>query len=62
MPSYFEAARGAYVVRDHLPEGARAVEVVVECGPLSGVVPEALEYCFDAIAAREGLDLGIKGW
>ena len=42
-------------VRAHLPEGARAVSVTVECGPLAGVVPEALEHCFGAVAESEGL-------
>lgn len=44
------------VARDHLGAGQRLVKVVVECGPLSGVVPEALEHCFPIAAAAGGLD------
>lgn len=44
------------VARDHTPPGQRLVKVVVECGPMSGVVPEALEHCFPIAAASAGLD------
>jgi hydrogenase nickel incorporation protein HypA/HybF len=44
------------VARDHLGDGQRLVKVVVECGPMSGVVPEALEHCFPIAASAGGLD------
>jgi len=44
------------IARDHLPPGRRLVKVVVECGPMSGVVPEALAHCFPIAAADGGLD------
>ncbi len=43
-------------VRAHLPPGQRVLTVVVEWGPLSGVVPESLQYCFDIVAQSTGLD------
>ncbi len=33
----------------------RVVSIVVEVGPLSGVQPEALEYCFAIVAEQAGL-------
>ncbi len=42
-------------VRAHLPPGQKVRTVVVEWGPLSGVVPESLEFCFDIVAKRAGL-------
>ena len=39
-------------VNEHVGEGQRVIAVVVECGPASGVVPDALDFCFP-IAARE---------
>ena len=33
----------------------KIVTVVVECGPLSGVVPESLSYCFTIVAPMVGL-------
>lgn len=33
----------------------RVVSIVVEVGPLAGVQPEALEYCFGIVAAGNGL-------
>jgi hydrogenase nickel incorporation protein HypA/HybF len=44
------------VARDHLGHGQRLVRVVVECGPFSGVVPDALEQCFPIAASQSGLD------
>ena len=44
------------VARDHMGAGQRLVKVVVECGPMSGVVPEALEHCFPIAASSSGLD------
>jgi hydrogenase nickel incorporation protein HypA/HybF len=44
------------VAREHTPPGRRLIKVVVECGPMSGVVPEALEHCFPIAAADSGLD------
>jgi hydrogenase nickel incorporation protein HypA/HybF len=43
------------VARDHVPDGQRLVAIVVECGPMSGVVPEALEHCFPIAAEDAGL-------
>lgn len=37
-------------------EDQRVVSIVLEVGPLSGVEPEALEYCFSAIAEQAGLE------
>lgn len=42
-------------IEPHVPSGQRLVAVVVEWGPLSGVVPEALEACFDIVVAAAGL-------
>lgn len=39
--------------------GRRVVSVVVEVGELSGVVPEAMEFCFEA-CTRETLLEGAK--
>jgi len=39
--------------------GRRVLEVTLEIGALSGVVPEALEFCFEA-AAKETLLEGAK--
>ncbi len=33
----------------------RIVSVVVEVGPMCGVVPDALEYCFSAVARYSGM-------
>ena len=41
--------------RSHLGAGQRIVKLVVECGPFSGVVPEALEYCFPIAAEHHGI-------
>ncbi len=43
------------IVADHVTQGQRVKTVVVDCGPLSGVVPEALEYCFPIVAAATGM-------
>lgn len=39
----------------HVSEGQRVTTVVVECGPLAGVVPEALDLCFPIAAQNSGL-------
>jgi len=39
--------------------GRRVLEVTLEIGSLSGVVPEALEFCFEA-AAKESLLEGAR--
>ena len=44
------------LAREHTPPDRRLLKVVVECGPMSGVVPEALEQCFPIAAAEGGLD------
>ncbi|HUA36507.1 MAG TPA: hydrogenase maturation nickel metallochaperone HypA [Candidatus Binataceae bacterium] len=36
-------------------EGARVTRVVLHIGKLSGVVPEALQFCFDVCAAGTAL-------
>lgn len=43
-------------VVEHVPEGQRVLRVIVVWGPLSGVVPEALEFCFGVAAAAHGLE------
>jgi len=43
------------IVIEHLTPGQQVKTVVVDCGPLSGVVPEALEYCFPIAAEAAGL-------
>ncbi|MDJ0763181.1 MAG: hydrogenase maturation nickel metallochaperone HypA [Myxococcota bacterium] len=43
-------------VRPHVAEGQRLVKVVVECGPLCGVVPDALQYSFSIVAQHYGFD------
>jgi hydrogenase nickel incorporation protein HypA/HybF len=43
------------VAREHLGPGRRLLKVVVECGPLCGVVGEALEACFELTAAEAGV-------
>ena len=42
------------VVR-HAPEPQRVRTIVVEWGPLSGVVPQSLTYCFGIVAPAMGL-------
>lgn len=37
-------------------EGARVTEVHLEIGRLSGVVPDALRFCFDLAAERTALE------
>ncbi len=39
----------------HTPKGQRIMTIVVECGPLSGVVPESLNFCFSFVAPQKGL-------
>ena len=50
------AQRICEIVADHLGPGQRVLKVVVECGPLSGVVPEALAYCFPIAAEAAKLE------
>jgi len=38
------------VVREYLEPHHRLASVLVEYGPLSGVVPESLDFCFDLVA------------
>lgn len=42
-------------VKTNLPEGRRVVRIVVECGPMCGVVPQTLEQCFPFAADQAGL-------
>ncbi len=42
-------------VNAHVGKGQRVTNVVVECGPVSGVVPEMLESCFPIAAEESGL-------
>lgn len=46
-------------VARHVPEGRRLVAVTLEWGPMSGVVPEALETCFFIVAAAAGFE-GVR--
>ncbi len=43
------------IVTEHVAPGQQVKTVVVDCGPLSGVVPEALEFCFPIAAESAGL-------
>jgi hydrogenase nickel incorporation protein HypA/HybF len=43
------------VVQEHVPTGRRVVAVVVEIGPMSGVVADALDFCFGLVARASGL-------
>ena len=42
-------------VAGHVHPAQRVKKIVVECGPLVGVVPEALDYCFSLVAPSAGL-------
>ena len=42
--------------RSHVPPGHRLVAVVVEYGPLSGIIPEALDFGFSIAAGHFDLD------
>ena len=42
-------------IRPLIPAQQRVVRVVVEVGPLCGVVPDALEYCFSLVAQHGGM-------
>jgi hydrogenase nickel incorporation protein HypA/HybF len=48
------------IVREHVPEGqsagVRTIEVRV--GRMSGVVPESLEFCFEALVLDSPFQLG----
>ena len=41
---------------DHAPDNARIEVIAVECGPMSGVVPEALRFGFEVATEAAGLD------
>lgn len=41
---------------DHVPDGKYLQNVHVTIGPLSGVSPDALEFCFSAVAKDMGYD------
>ncbi len=43
----------------HVGPGQKLKTIIVECGPLSGVVPESLEFGFSIAAAESNLD-GVK--
>ncbi len=51
------AANIIEIVREHTPEGAvsQVREVLVRVGDLSGVVPDSLQFCFEAVTS--GTDL-----
>jgi hydrogenase nickel incorporation protein HypA/HybF len=39
----------------HAGDRQKIVTVVVVCGPLAGVVPDALQHCFSIVAPMSGL-------
>jgi hydrogenase nickel incorporation protein HypA/HybF len=43
-------------VKAHIPPQQNVVSIVVEWGPLSGIVPESLQYCFSVVASHSGLE------
>ena len=43
-------------IRENVSAEQRVRAVEVEWGPLSGVVPEALAFCFEAVAPAMGLE------
>ena len=45
------------VAKAHMEGQQRLKKVVVECGPFSGIVAEALDYCFSVTA----LHMGYRG-
>lgn len=44
------------VVKAHVQEGQRVIKIVVECGPMCGVVPESLDQCFPIAADNAGFN------
>ncbi len=46
----------ADIVRQHAPDGAAVRAVRVAVGRMSGVVPESLEFCFDAVVSDTPLE------
>jgi len=42
-------------VRSYVGAEQRLLRVVVECGPMCGVEPDALEFCFGIVAEQAGL-------
>jgi hydrogenase nickel incorporation protein HypA/HybF len=43
-------------VKPHVADDHRLTKVIVECGVLSGVVKESLDYCFSVVAPTLGFD------
>jgi hydrogenase nickel incorporation protein HypA/HybF len=41
-------------VADAMPQGARLAKVHVTIGPLSGVSPDSLDFCFGELARQRG--------
>lgn len=56
MHELFLAENICEIVRANVPDVRLVSKVVVECGPLSGVSRESLEYCFEAVA--RSMDMG----
>lgn len=46
-------------VQPLIPPQQRVVRVVVEVGPLCGVVPDALEFCFPLVARQYGMEEAV---
>jgi hydrogenase nickel incorporation protein HypA/HybF len=53
------AQRICETVQRNVPPGKRVRVVVIEAGPLSGVVQEALEFGFEIVSKATGLD-GVR--
>jgi hydrogenase nickel incorporation protein HypA/HybF len=56
-------ARSIVGIVDEAAKGRRVRRVVLEIGQLSGVVPEAISFCFEAVAegtAAQGAVLDIR--
>jgi hydrogenase nickel incorporation protein HypA/HybF len=51
--------QGVVEICEQHSDGRRVLEVTLEIGALSGVVPESLEFCFDA-AAKDTLLEGAR--
>lgn len=52
-------AQGIVEICEQHARGRRVLEVTLEIGALSGVVPEALEFCFEAVS-KDSLLAGAK--
>lgn len=48
--------QGVVEICEQHSDGRRVLEVTLEIGALSGVVPESLEFCFDAAAKNTLLE------